>query len=55
MQTLAALLLADGVPCLLLDDLTPRLGEDACAPDARLRYLVLLPVPPITAAELSRA
>ena len=55
LQTLAALFLADGVPCLLLDDLTPRLGEKACAPDACLRYLVLLPVPPVTAAELNCA
>nr|WP_199066009.1 hypothetical protein [Chromobacterium sp. ASV5] len=38
---LAACLLADGVPCLLLDDLTPRLGADPVAPPARLRYLLL--------------
>jgi hypothetical protein len=54
-STLGALLLADGVPCLLLDDLTPRLGGDAHAPDACFRYLVLLPVPPIPAAESRHA
>ena len=54
-QTLAALILADGVPVLLLDDLTLRLGEDACAPEACLRYLLLLPIASVSTEGPSHA